>query len=54
MFNYYVIGRKIDELIRQQKITNEYPNELAERCIQKSTVNPEYWKNKLQNEVYRQ
>lgn len=54
MFNDYVIERKVDELIRQQKITNVYLKELAEQEIRESRINPERWISKLQNEVYKQ
>lgn len=54
MNNDYAIEIKLDELIRQQKITNVYLKELVERGYEKSKVNPEYWINKLQNEVYKQ
>lgn len=54
MFNGYVIERKIDELIRQQKITNVYLKELAEQGIRESRTNPERWISKLQSEVYKQ
>ena len=53
MINDYVIERKVDELIRQQKITNVYLKELVEQGYRKSKVNPEYWIDKLQSEVYK-
>lgn len=54
MNNDYAIERKLDELIRQQKITNVYLKELAEQGIRDSVVSPEYYIDKLQNEVYKQ
>lgn len=54
MNNDYVIDRKLDELIRQQKITNVYLKELAEQGIRASSVVPRYYIDKLQNEVYKQ
>lgn len=54
MNNGYVIERKLDELIRQQKITNVYLKELAEQVIRDSSVDPRYYIDKLQSEVYKQ
>lgn len=54
MINDYVIERKLDELIRQQKITNVYLKKLVEQGIRDSMENPEYWIDKLQKEVYKQ
>lgn len=54
MINDYAIERKIDELIRQQKITNVYLKELAEQGIRDSMESPEYWIDKLQKKVYKQ
>ena len=54
MINDYVIERKLDELIRQQKITNVYLKELAEQGIRDSSADPKYYIDKLQNEVYKQ
>lgn len=54
MINAYAIERKVDELIRQQKITNVYLKELAEQCIRDSRLDPNYRIDKLQDEVYKQ
>lgn len=54
MNNGYVIERKLDELIRQQKITNVYLKELAEQGIRDSSADPRYYIDKLRNEVYKQ
>lgn len=50
----YVIEKRLDELIRQQKITNVYLKELAEQGIRDSSVTPKYYIDKLQNEVNKQ
>ena len=54
MNNGYVIERKLDELIRQQKITNVYLKELTEQVIQYLSADSRYYIGKLQNEVYKQ
>lgn len=54
MKNDYIIERKLDDLIRQQKITNVYLKELAEQGIRGSSVDPRYYIDKLQSEVYKQ
>ena len=54
MINNCAIERKINELIRQQKITNVYLKELAEQCIRDSRLDPNYHIDKLQDEVYKQ